>query len=92
MIEEERIQRGKRIRKRKKPKHRLKRKMKRRVYAIIATIFLAGGIAATINIGTANFYTTVASIFIYLATGVGLIFILFLIIVQIIKGRKPFKR
>lgn len=80
-----------RIKKRKKMKHRLRARMKKRVYIILATTFFAIGIAAIINFNT-NIYTTFASFMIYLATGIGCVFILFLYIFRIIKGRKRFIR
>ncbi|MGR3304155.1 MAG: hypothetical protein ACUZ8I_16880 [Candidatus Scalindua sp.] len=80
-----------RIKKRKKAKHRLKARMRKRVYIILATTFIAIGIAAIINFNT-NVYTALGSIIIYLATGIGCAFILFLYIFRIIKGRKQFTR
>lgn len=80
-----------RIKKRKKAKHKLRTRMKKRVYIILATSFFAIGIAAIINFNT-NVYTALASIIIYLATGIGCAFILFLYIFRIMKGRKGFTR
>ena len=80
-----------RIRKRKKAKHRLKARMKKRVYIILATAFFAIGIAAIINFKT-NIYTALASILIYAATGIGCGFILFLYIIKLMKRRKEFTR
>ena len=79
------------IKKRKKAKHRLKARMKKRVYIILATSFFAIGIAAIINYKT-NLYTALASVLIYVATGIGFGFILFLYIFRLIKGRKEFTR
>jgi len=79
------------IKKRKKAKHRLKARMRKRVYIILATTFFAIGIAAIINFNT-NIYTALASIIIYAATGIGCAFILFLYIFGKIKGRKEFTR
>ena len=80
-----------RIKKRKKAKHRLKARMKKRVYIILITAFLAIGIAAIINFKT-NLYTVLASVLIYAATGIGCGFILFLYIFKLMKRRKEFTR
>tara|TARA_B100000315_G_scaffold23086_1_gene19976 strand:- start:721 stop:978 length:258 start_codon:yes stop_codon:yes gene_type:complete len=80
-----------RIKKRKKAKHRLKTRMKKRVYIILATTFFAIGIAAIINYNT-NILMALARIIIYMATGIGCVLILFLYIHRIIKGRKRFTR
>jgi len=80
-----------RIKKRKKAKHRLKARMRKRVYIILATSFFAIGIAAMINFNT-NVYTALGSIIIYAATGIGCGFILFLYIFRMIKGGKRFIR
>ncbi len=79
------------IKKRKKAKNRLKTRMKKRVYIILATTFFAIGIAAMINFNT-NFYTASGSIIIYIVTAIGCAFILFLYILRIIKGGKRFIR
>jgi polyferredoxin len=79
------------IKKRKKAKHRLKARMRKRVYIILATSFFAIGIAAMINFKT-NIYTVLGSVLIYAATGIGCGFILFLYIFRLMKGRKEFTR
>ncbi len=80
-----------RIKKRKKAKHRLKTRMKKRVYIILATSFFAIGIAAIINYNS-HILITLARILIYMATGIGCAFVLFLYIFEKIKGRKWFTR
>ena len=79
------------IKKRKKAKHRLKTRMRKRVYIVLLTAFIAIGIAAIINFNT-NVYTALGSIIIYLATGIGCALILSLYIFRIMKGRKRFTR
>lgn len=79
------------IRKRKKSKHRLKARMRNRVYIILATSFFAIGIAAIINFDN-NVFLAQGRILIYLATGIGCGFILFLYIFRLIKGGKRFIR
>ncbi len=79
------------IKKREKAKHRLRTRMKKRVYIMLATTFFAIGIAAIINFNS-NIFIALGRILIYIATGIGCIFILFLYIFRIIKGRKRFTR
>ncbi|MBS1259031.1 MAG: hypothetical protein MAG551_02097 [Candidatus Scalindua arabica] len=79
------------IKKRKKAKHRLKARMRKQVYIILATTFFAIGIAAMINFNI-NVYTALGSIIVYAATGIGCGFILFLYIFRLIKGEKRFIR
>ena len=69
------------IKKRKKAKHRLKARMKKRVYIILATSFFAIGIAAIINYNT-NILITLARVLIYAATGIGCGFILFFVYIR----------
>ncbi len=65
--------------------------MKKRKYIMLVTLFFAVAIAAIINFSTSNIYTALATIMIYAASGIGLAFIIFLYIIQVIKGKKPFK-
>ncbi len=66
----------------------LKKRMKRRVYIMLATTFFCIGIAAMIAIGTSNIYVVSGRIIIYIISGGLLVFIFFLFMYQMVFGKK----